>query len=183
MAKRSVVKQRAVREAERVQKELEDTKGFRRQNGSGYNDGFSIGKIKAFKLILLALMPIAFFLYSVLLLPIALLYGILYFPVKRKERDMNYGLKKEFQKSIPKMDSAVALSVVAIVLCLVSISAMTTGTQSSVYAGKSEAQIYEILLNGDMHPLLAEREATRIANSGTSLTRGEKFMFQSLTLL
>jgi hypothetical protein len=140
-------------------------------------------QIKLLKIILLLSLPVAFFMYSMLLLPIVLLYGILLFPIKKIESNTNYGVKKELAVKIPKIDCVAAIALVVVVISVVSISALTTGTQGSTYAGKSEAQVYEMLVDGGMSSSTAETQAREIIRSGRTLTRGERIALQSCTLL
>jgi len=133
--------------------------------------------------VLLVAMPISFFLYSVLLFPLVLIYGLLYFPIKKEERKLNYGLRKDLHISLPKFDSAIALAVIVVITSIVGISMLTSGTAQSQFAGKNEAQIYQILTSQGMSSSTAQTRAKEIIANGETMTKWDKAVLQSATLL
>jgi hypothetical protein len=174
---------KAQRRTVREQKEYEDANGIKRRISSGYSDGLSIKTVRKIKIFLLVCLPLAYFLYSVLLLPIVILYGLTYLPIKSKERNLNYGVREELRVSLPKFDSVIALILVVVVGALIGISSLTTSEQNSMFAGKSKAQIYAVLEARGMGKNQAENMAERIANSSASMTAAEKLLTQAGTLL
>lgn len=181
--KKKKLQQRNEREAVIAQKEHEDNHGIKRRIRSGYNDGMSLQTLNKIKIILLFCLPLAYFLYSVLLLPIIVLYGLTYFVVRRHERNLNYGLRKDLWISLPKFDGIIALVLVVIVGAIMGLSALTTGTQNSMFTGKSEAQIYAILEARGMNSSQAQSMAERIADSSMTLTNTERLLIQAGTML
>jgi hypothetical protein len=167
----------------RAQKEYEDANGIRRRINSGYNDGLSLKTIKILKTILLISIPIVYFVYSVLLLPIVVIYGLLYLPIKNKERNLNYGVRDELRIALPKFDSIIALILIVVVGALIGISSLTTSEQNSMFAGKSQTQIYAILQARGMSETQAKNMAKNIANSSASMTQAERLLTQAGTLL
>ena len=164
------------------QKIDDNEQGVKRRGRGGYNDGLSFKNIRIIKIVLLVSMPMAFFLYSILLLPIVFFYGLLYFLLRKRERNLNYGMRKDIWITLPKFDCAIALVIVVVVLSIVGISTLATGTANSMYAGKNQAQIQLILEQQGMKSGAAQR-AEEIVKSGMAMTTLEKAMFQSLTLL
>lgn len=184
MAKSSRKKDfRKAQEAEIEQKEYEDAHGIKRKVKYGYSDGLSLKTIKTMKIVLLVAGVAAYFLYSVLLMPIVLVYGLLYFSVRQKERNMNYGMRKELWVKLPKFDSIVALVIVIVTVSMVGLSALSMRSRSSTFTGKSEAQVYQILVNRGASVSDAEERAKEMVENGMTLTTSERYMYQSGTLL
>lgn len=184
MAKRSRKQER--REAKAVeieQKEYEDAHGIKRKVKYGYSDGMSLKTIRIIKIVLLVAGLVSFFLYSVLLLPIVLLYGLLYFFMRQKERNMNYGMRKELWVKLPKFDCTIALIIVIVTFCMVGLSAISTRNRNSVFAGKNEAQVYQILVTRGTSSGDAEERAKDMVKNGMTLTTWERYMYQAGSLL
>lgn len=177
--------QRAAKEAIITQKECEDDQGIKRKVKYGYNDGLSLNTIRITKIILLVGGVLSYFLYSVLLFPIVLVYGLLYFSVRQKERNLNYGLRKELWVKLPKFDSLIAIIIIVCTVSMVGLSAMSSGNRTSVFAGKNELQVYQMLKSQSSSGTdeeLRER-ATEMVKNGMTLTTWEKYMYQAGTLL
>ena len=174
-----------LRKQEEYEEKLDqDDQGILRRKKSGYSDGwFSTKSIRIIKIVLLVAMPISFFLYSVLLLPLVLIYGLLYFPIKKEERKLNYGLRKDLHISIPKFDSIIALAVIITITSIVGISMLTSGASQSQFAGRNEAQIYQILTSQGMSSSTAQTRAKEIIANGETMTNWDKAVLQSATLL
>jgi len=162
----------------------QDNKGILRRQKSGYADSwFSLKTIRYIKIALLVLAPISFFLYSVLLLPIVLIYALLYFPIKAHERKLNYGLRKDLHVTLPKFDSAIGLAIIVAVMSVVGVAMLTGGTTQSQFAGRNEAQIYQLLTSQGMSSNQAQTRASEIIANGDTMTRWDKALLQSSTLL
>ena len=164
------------------QKLEQDNQGILRRQRSGYKDGwFSPKSIRIIKIAILVLAPLSFFLYSILLFPLILIYGLLYFPTKKQERKLNYGLRKDLWTTLPKFDSMIAMVVIVVITSIVSLAMLTSGTSQSQYAGKSEVQIYQMLeAQGDKN---AKQRAKDIIESGQTMTNWDKIVLQCGTLL
>jgi len=175
----------ALRKKEEYEEKLDqDDQGVLRRRRSGYNDGwFSTKSIRTIKIVLLVAMPISFFLYSLLLFPIVLIYGLMYFPTKTQERKLNRGLRKDLWITLPKFDSAIAFAVIIAITSIVGISMLTGGTSQSQFAGKNELQIYQILTSQGMSTGTAQSRAKEIIANGETMTRWDKVVLQSATLL
>jgi hypothetical protein len=191
MAKRNKkLQRRAERERMRMErdqtaaeKEKQDAQGIRRTVRSGYHDGLSIKQINTIKFCLLFIGMAAYGLYSVLLLPVVLLYGLTFFATMQKQRNLNYGMRKDVRINLGKFDSLLALIAVFIVIAVLGLSAITNGTKNSVFAGKNEAQIYAIMVNQGMNETMAASMAKRMANSSMTLTATEQFLINAGTML
>jgi hypothetical protein len=191
MAKRrKKMQQRAERQRMRMErdqtiaeKEQSDAQGIRRAVRSGYFDGLSIKTINAIKFCLLFGGLAAYFLYSVLLLPVVLLYGLTFFATMQKQRSLNYGMRKDLRISLGKFDSLLALVAVFIVAAVLALSAVTNGTKNSIFAGKSEAQIYAIMVSQGMDTTQAQSMAKRMADSAMTLTAAQQFWINAGTML
>jgi hypothetical protein len=147
----------------------------------GYKEGLSRHTVMVMKGFLLLAGLVSFFAYSVLLLPIVFLYGLLYISVVKQEKAANYGLRKELHIKYIKFDSLIALGIIIMAIAVVGISYIANGTTESMYAGKTEAQIYQMLeVKGERNP---EMRAKMIANSGQTMTKEERIMYQVLTLM
>jgi len=178
--------ERERREAEvkqRFEEESQELASSRRKGGGYDRDGwFTLGRLRFFKIALLIAMPISFFLYSILLLPIVALYGFLYFASRGIERRQNAGLRKELWVKVPKFDTAIALGVVIMITCVVGLSVLSTGTEPSMYAGRSETQIYSMLREDGMSSHQAQERTERIMSSGMHLSPLQRAGLQMLTL-
>ena len=175
----------ALRKQEEYEEKLDqDEQGVLRRRRSGYNDGwFSTKSIRIIKIALLVAMPISFFLYSPLLFPLVLIYGLLYFPIKTQERKLNRGLRKDLWITLPKFDSVIAFAAIITITSIVGISMLTSGASQSQFAGKNEAQIYQILTSQGMNSGTAQTRAKEIIANGETMTRWDKVVLQSATLL
>jgi hypothetical protein len=176
-------RERAEREFALAEKEKQDTFDVRRRVKSGYNDGFRIRTINTIKFVLLISGVFAYFLYSVLLLPIVFLYGLTFFPMMKKQRNINYGIRKELHISLLKFDSLIALLCMLMVVVVIALSSITNGTKNSVFAGKNEAQIYAIMVNQGMTVDMAKQMASRMAGSSATLTTAQQLLIQAGTML
>jgi hypothetical protein len=119
----------------------------------------------------------------VLLLPVVLLYGLTFFATMQKQRNLNYGMRKDLRINLGKFDSLLALIAVFLVVIVLGLSSITNGTKNSVFAGKNEAQIYAILINQGMDDTMAKNMAKNTANSAATLTATQQFFINAGTML
>lgn len=179
-SKKQIERKIALKE-EIARKEYEDDKGIKRRQKYGYSDGLSLKTIRIIKIVLLVAGVLSYFLYSVLLLPIVFVYGLLYFSIRKKERNMNYGMRKELWIKLTKFDSIIALIIVVTAVSMTGLSMMTMGTGNSTFAGKGKEQIVYMLQVSGVSD--AEERAESIMERGMHLTSGQRSMYQALTLL
>lgn len=172
------------KEEEKKKKEIELQKEehVKRRIKSGYRE-FTVKALNIIKIVLLVCLPLSYFLYSLLLLPLCLLYSVLFFVTKSLERKINQGLKKDLWTRLFKFDTIFAISAVVISLVTVGISFMTTSQRTSMFAGKNEAQIFLMLQNQGMSDSMAESMARRIVSSGQAMGNSERMFRQAMTLM
>jgi len=174
---------RKVELEQRFEEESQEIASSRRKSGGYDKDGwFTHKRLRFCKIVLLASMLPVFFLYSVLLLPIVALYGLLYFASRGVEKRQNAGLRKDLWVKVPKFDTAIALGLVIMLTCVVGLSVLSTGTEPSMYAGRSETQIYSMLREDGMSSHQAQERTERIMSSGMHLSPMQRAGLQLLTL-
>jgi len=119
-------------------KEQSDTQTARRNNNL-YQSRFK--KLKAFKIILIILFAVSYFLYSPLLLFICAAYAMLLFYARSIERAANRHLPKKLHISIMKFDSVIAMFLLIITVVSVTVISLSDDTQTSMFANKTESEI------------------------------------------
>ena len=91
------------------------------------------------KLVLLALFPLAFFMYSPLLFPVCLAYAGTFFIAWNLEKKANAGVKKDSRIKIPKLDAIFAIALIGFtMLCGLIVGA--TG-ETGMFEDKTNEQI------------------------------------------
>jgi hypothetical protein len=118
--------------------EWEDDQGILRKKKTNV---MSIKTYKILKLISIALIPISYFIYSPLLLPVCIAYFALFFVAKSIERGTNKSLKKEYYISIAKFDSVFAFVAIIIAVVGLVLSLSTTSMKGGMFEGKSDEEI------------------------------------------
>lgn len=139
----------------------------------------SLSVFTLIKLVLIALIPIVYFVYSPLLISIMILYAATFFACFAAENGMNTSVIKSQHIKIAKFDCAIALAVIVIAVCGGFMS-LTTKTQRSfkefVHADSSYTQ-------SDFFKQMQKRKNTQIAlrnlkQFGSCLT-GERNIFKT----
>jgi|GEM_PF-3325520 len=136
-----------------------------------------------FKLALIISLPIVFFLYSPLLILIAVLYASTFFVARHLEKSANRGLRKSLWLQIPRLDSFIALVLVCMVALVMILLISTTVNRPSAFEGQSETQVRRTLSSFG----LSGRELTvatdAIVGSGGNMSRGQRYAIQATTML
>jgi len=139
--------------------EYEDDQGISRKKQVRM---LSLKHFKIIKLVLICLLPVVYFLYSPLLLVVALCYCALYFIARDIEKKTNGKLKKEYRITVPKFDSVVAFIAIVITLAGVILSLTTTTMRGSMFSGKSDSQIAAEMEERGMSSSQVEQFMSRI---------------------
>jgi len=114
LTKRQKIQKKETKKARKIRKiESMDARGISRKK---WKFTYSPGKFIKIKAVLIALIPIAYFIYSPLLVVVMILYVGLFFLAIGTERTMNKSVIKSNHIKIPKYDSAIALLLVTIAL-------------------------------------------------------------------
>ncbi|MGD9901267.1 MAG: hypothetical protein AB7S44_01880 [Spirochaetales bacterium] len=160
------------------QKELQDAKGLTRKKHK-----FNLNPKTFFiiKIVLIALVPIFYFVYSPLLFLIMLAWIGLFFLSNIAEKNMNKSFIKSRQIHISKFDSAIALIIIVISIVGVSMSGMNKVKEGS-FAEMDQTTVHEFVMNDDM---MGARQnnwwrslVKKLTNLGSLLT-GERSIFTS----
>lgn len=118
--------------------ELQDDQGILRKKQKKV---MSLKTFKIIKLCLITALPAAYFIYSMALLPLCILYAIMFFIAGSIERNANRNLKKEYCISISKIDSVFAFIAVAITAAGLILSFASTSMKGGMFEGKTDEEI------------------------------------------
>jgi len=169
--------------------EVEDDLGILRKKT---HKVMSLKTFKIIKIVLIALLPLAYFIYSPLMLPLAICYFLLYFIALSIEKNANRNLKKEFYISIPKFDSVLSLIAVIITVAGVFLGMFTTTMKGGMFEDKTDEEIRTEMeergLDDTQIDQMIERMQSREAGSGKTtmviknaftMLSGERVFFSS----
>ena len=117
--------------------EMEDSLGISRRK---WEKTFPPNLFIAFKLTLIALIVLFYFIYSPLLFVFMTLYALLFFLARLSERSMNKSVIKKNHIKIPKFDSAVALLIVVVAIFGTFVSS-TKKTKAGMFNNFNASQI------------------------------------------
>ena len=118
--------------------EWEDDQGILRKKKAKI---MSIKTYRILKIVGVVLIPIAYFIYSPLLLPVCIAYFSLFFIAKSIEKGTNKSLKKEYYISIAKFDSVFAFVAIIVAVVGLVLSVSTTSMKGGMFEGKSDEEI------------------------------------------
>jgi hypothetical protein len=172
--------------------EYEDDQGIvRKKQGKT----LPLKTFKILKLVSIGLFPLVYFLYSPLLILIALAYFLLYFAARSIEKKTNGNLKKEYRIAIPKFDSVLAGIVLVITAAGVLLSLTGGSMRGGMFEAKSDSeiraemeergvsssQINDMLSRMKNRDIGSSRLVRQLTNAGSLLT-GEYVLFQSRSM-
>ena len=159
-------------------KEQEDAIGIKR--GKVAKALISIKIYKIIKICLIIALPIAYFVFSPLLIAVALGWVGLLFITNSIEKNYNDGLKSEMCTRLPKADSIIALLIIIIALISVGVSSFSFSTKVGRFDGMTDTQIEEILENSNVSEfdLTLRRVGMKIKDFST-LGTGTRYLFAS----
>ncbi len=127
--------------------EVEDDLGIKRGVKGKFNVPISAYKI--IKLCLIVAIPAVYFIYSPLLILVALLYFALIFLTNRMEKNLNCGLRKDLHVHLPKLDSILCVLIIVIAITGTVVSSVSTGQQKSSFEGLNTEQLEEFVKDID----------------------------------
>ena len=159
------------------QMELQDAKGISRKK---WKHTMNPNLFILIKLIIIALIPIFYFVYSPLLIFVFIAYIGLFFLARMAERSMNKSVIKSNHIHISKIDSGVAMIIVIIALCGGLLSA-TQKNAKSAFQGMPQTEFSQKRGNMDFSSLKKQAEwaqfKQKLINIGSLLT-GERNLFK-----
>ncbi|MBQ8425179.1 MAG: hypothetical protein IJX17_04090 [Clostridia bacterium] len=120
--------------------EMEDSLGISRKK---WDKTFPPNLFIAFKITLIALIVLCYFIYSPLLFVFMTLYALLFFLARLSERSMNKSIIRKNHIKIPKFDSAIALLIVVVAIFGTFVSA-TKKTKSGMFNNFNSSQIEKL---------------------------------------
>ena len=131
------------------------------------------------KIILIAAIPVVYFLCSPLLIVVVLAYFGLIVITNNIERNYNLGLKKELHIHLPKTDSLLCLLLVLITVVGVVVSSVSMTQRSSMFEGFDDSQLEDVIDEGDFSSadFVWMQIWTKTKDFGTLMT-GTRYFFQ-----
>ena len=131
------------------------------------------------KIILIAAIPVVYFICSPLLVLVVLAYFGLIVITNNIERNYNLGLKKELHIHLPKTDSLLCLLLVLITVVGVVVSSVSMTQRSSMFEGFDDSQLEEVIDEGDFSSadFVWMQIWTKTKDFGTLMT-GTRYFFQ-----
>ena len=131
------------------------------------------------KIILIAAIPVVYFLCSPLLIVVVLAYFGLIVITNNIERNYNLGLKKELHIHLPKTDSLLCLVLVLITVVGVVVSSVSMTQRSSMFEGFDDSQLEDVIDEGDFSSadFVWMQIWTKTKDFGTLMT-GTRYFFQ-----
>lgn len=131
------------------------------------------------KTILIAAIPVVYFICSPLLVLVVLAYFGLIVITNNIERNYNLGLKKELHIHLPKTDSLLCLLLVLITVVGVVVSSVSMTQRSSMFEGFDDSQMEDVIDEGDFSSadFVWMQIWTKTKDFGTLMT-GTRYFFQ-----
>lgn len=131
------------------------------------------------KIILIAAIPVVYFICSPLLVLVVLAYFGLIVITNNIERNYNLGLKKELHIHLPKTDSLLCLLLVLITVVGVVVSSVSMTQRSSMFEGFDDSQMEDVIDEGDFSSadFVWMQIWTKTKDFGTLMT-GTRYFFQ-----
>ena len=131
------------------------------------------------KIILIAAIPVVYFICSPLLVLVVLAYFGLIVITNNIERNYNLGLKKELHIHLPKTDSLLCLLLVLITVVGVVVSSVSMTQRSSMFEGFDDSQLEDVIDEGDFSSadFVWMQIWTKTKDFGTLMT-GTRYFFQ-----
>ena len=131
------------------------------------------------KIILIAAIPVVYFICSPLLVVVVLAYFGLIVITNNIEKNYNLGLKKELHIHLPKTDSLLCLLLVLITVVGVVVSSVSMTQRSSMFEGFDDSQLEEVIDEGDFSSadFVWMQIWTKTKDFGTLMT-GTRYFFQ-----
>ena len=126
---------------------IEDDECIRKKKKSEFR--ISMRGYKILKAVLLAAVPVAYFVWSQLLFPVFAALAATLILAGKKEKQFNKGLKKELHSHLPKGDGILALLVIAVTVVGIVFSVSFSAQKKSVFEGFDETEIEEVVKNED----------------------------------
>lgn len=131
------------------------------------------------KIILIAAIPVVYFICSPLLIVVVLAYFGLIIITNNIEKNYNLGLKKELHIHLPKTDSLLCLLLVLITVVGVVVSSVSMTQRSSMFEGFDDSQLEDVIDEGDFSSadFVWMQIWTKTKDFGTLMT-GTRYFFQ-----
>lgn len=131
------------------------------------------------KIILIAAIPVVYFICSPLLVVVVLAYFGLIVITNNIEKNYNLGLKKELHIHLPKTDSLLCLLLVLITVVGVVVSSVSMTQRSSMFEGFDDSQMEDVIDEGDFSSadFVWMQIWTKTKDFGTLMT-GTRYFFQ-----
>ena len=131
------------------------------------------------KIILIAAIPVVYFICSPLLVVVVLAYFGLIVITNNIEKNYNLGLKKELHIHLPKTDSLLCLLLVLITVVGVVVSSVSMTQRSSMFEGFDDSQLEDVIDEGDFSSadFVWMQIWTKTKDFGTLMT-GTRYFFQ-----
>lgn len=131
------------------------------------------------KIILIAAIPVVYFICSPLLIIVVLAYFGLIVITNNIEKNYNLGLKKELHIHLPKTDSLLCLLLVLITVVGVVVSSVSMTQRSSMFEGFDDSQLEDVIDEGDFSSadFVWMQIWTKTKDFGTLMT-GTRYFFQ-----
>ena len=101
------------------------------------------------KIILIAAIPVVYFICSPLLVVVVLAYFGLIIITNNIEKNYNLGSKKELHIHLPKTDSLLCLLLVLVTVVGVVVSSVSMTQRSSMFEGFDDSQLEDVIEEGD----------------------------------
>ncbi len=160
--------------------EIEDDLGILRKKT---RRTMSIKMFKRIKIVLAALIPLIYFIYSPLLLPLFLCYVALYFIARSIEKSVNKNLRKEYYINIPKFDSVLAFIAIIITVAGIMLSLFATTMKGGMFEGKSDEQIRAEMEERGMSDSAIDNMLERMAKRPMNNSRKNILIKNAFTML
>ncbi len=159
--------------------EIEDDNCIQRKKRTGFQ--ISMKAYRVVKLVLIIAIPVVYFVYSELLFFVFAALAATLVLTNVKEKQFNKGLKKEFQSSLPKGDSLLAILVIVLSVVSIIFSVSTSSQKKSMFHGFNETEIEERVEDFDFELDKGDmvwREIKNQLRSLGNLSTGERVLFQ-----
>ena len=183
MAERSVRKM--VAEREKINSQREEALGISdKSNGEVALKSkiFNYKNLMWLKIVLLAMIPFLYFMYSPLLVLPCILYACTFFVSKYFEKKANKGLRRNLWVKLPRWDTIIAMVLVGMVFFGLILSISTTSAKPSDFEGMTQRQVRVYLENRGVPSDMSRQAADTIVSLGANKSRGEKYLVQFTTM-
>lgn len=157
---------------------MEDDLGIRR--GRRNRRVISVKAYQIIRLCLIISVPVVYFLFSPLLILVAVLWAGLLLVTNSIEKSYNYGLKKDLQVRLPKTDSILCLLLIIITIIGVCVSAFSGSSRASIFEGMTDSELADKIghLNLSSVNNSWNKIVSKLKDFGSLLT-GTRYLFQT----